>query len=492
MGAISITLTLLLAVVGLQGSDWTRFRGPNGSGVSETGAMETEFGPGTNVVWKAPLPMGKSSPVIGGNRVFVTGHSGDRLLTLAFDRATGRELWRRTAPSHRLEPMHRLNDEASPTPVTDGRNVYVFFAGFGVLAYGPDGDELWSLPLGPFTNFHGMGASPILVGDQLVLVCDQDLDAYLIALDPANGEILWKRSRPDFVHSFSTPVVYDGGPSGPEIVVPGSYRMTGYSPGGVELWRLNGLTYQVKSSPVIGGDRLFFNGWAPGGEPAVRLELPPFGEMQQRFDKDGDHELTRQEVPEDWLPGNWEMHDRNKNGTLNARDWAHYRARRVSENACLSIRLGGRGDVTETHLGWRHRKSLPDVASPILYRGVLYLIRNGGIVTALDPESGAVLKQGRLRDAIDGYYASPVAADGKVFMASDQGKVAVLRAGPDWEILRTNDVGEEIFATPAIADGCLYLRTATRLYRFGRPASTGSPGSVPRASMRTGPPTGDL
>ena len=467
MQIIKVLPVALLASSLVAASDWTRFRGPNGSGVAETGPLPVVFGSGTNILWETELPPGKSSPVLTKNRVFLTAHDGDKLFTLALDRQTGREIWRRATPSRRPESMNRLNDEASPTPVTDGTNVYAFFGGYGLVGYGPDGDELWTLPLGPFTNFHGMGASPILVEGKLILVCDQDLGAYVIAVDPANGEILWKRSRPDFVHSFSTPVVYDLGEGGAEIIVPGSYRMTSYSPEGQELWRLDGLTYQVKSGPVIRDDRLFFNGWAPGGEPAVRLELPPFEEMRERFDANGDSQLTKQEIPEDWLPGNWEMHDRNKNGTMSARDWAHYRARRVSENACMAIKLGGRGDVTRSHMLWRHQKSLPDVSSPVLYRGVLYLVRNGGIVTTLDPTSGEVLKRGRLREALDGYYASPVAGDGKVYMVSDAGKAVVIEADADWTVLRTNDLGEDVFATPAIGAGRLYIRTATRLYCFG-------------------------
>ena len=467
MQLIKVLPAALLAVSLLAASDWTRFRGPNGSGVAETGPLPVVFGAGTNVVWETELPPGKSSPVLTENRVFLTAHDGDILLTLALDRRTGSQIWRRAAPSRRLERMNRLNDEASPTPVTDGLNVYAFFGGYGLVAYGPEGEELWTLPLGPFANFHGMGASPILADGKLILVCDQDLDAYLIAVDPANGTILWKRSRPDFVHSFSTPVVYDPGEGGVEIVVPGSYRMTSYSPEGHEIWRLDGLTYQVKSGPVIRGDRLFFNGWAPGGEPAVRLELPPFEQMRERFDANGDSELNKQEIPGDWLPGSWEMHDRNKNGTMNARDWAHYRARRVSENACMAIKLGGRGNVTDSHMLWRHQKSLPDVPSPVLYRGILYLVRNGGIVTALDPTTGKVLKQGRLRDALDGYYASPVAGDGKVYMVSDAGRAVVIEAGDDWKVLQANDLGEDVYATPAMGSGCLYIRTASRLYCFG-------------------------
>ncbi len=467
MQLMKLVPAALLASSLLAASDWTRFRGPNGSGVTEAGPLPVVFGPGTNVLWETDLPPGKSSPVLTEHRLFLTAHEGDKLLTLALDRRTGREIWRRAAPSRRLESMHRLNNEASSTPVTDGTNVYAFFGGYGLVAYGPEGDERWTLPLGPFTNFHGMGSSPILADGKLILVCDQDLDAYMLALDPANGEILWKRSRTDFVHGFSTPVVFDPGEGGIEIIVPGSYRMTSYSPQGKEIWRLDGLTYQVKSGPVIGGDRLFFSGWAIGGEAAARLELPSFEEMRQRFDTNGDSELTKQEIPEGWLPGSWEMHDRNKNGTMNARDWAHYRARRVSENACMAIRLGGRGDVTQSHMLWRHQKSLPEVPSPVLYRGVLYLVRNGGIVTTLDPASGQVLKQGRLRDALEGYYASPVAGDGKVYMISDAGKAVVIEAGADWKVLRTNDLGEDVYATPAIGAGCLYIRTASRLYCFG-------------------------
>ena len=308
-------------------SDWTRFRGPNGSGVAEEGALPNQFGPNQNVVWQTLIPSGKSSPILTGKRVYLTAHKEGKLLTLALDRANGKILWQREAPGRRLESMHRLNDEAAPTPVTDGTNIYVFFEGYGLIAYGPQGDELWELPLGPFTNFHVMGASPILVDGKLILVCDQDLEAFVMVVDTVNGEILWKQARTDFVHSFSTPIVYQPEQGSPEILVPGFYRLTSYGVDGNELWRVSGLTYQVKSGPITDGERLYFNGWAPGSEPDVRLELPVFKEMSHRFDIDGNGELTRQEIPQDWHPANWEMHDCNKNGTMDGRDWEHYRAR---------------------------------------------------------------------------------------------------------------------------------------------------------------------
>ena len=183
-------------------SDWTRFRGPNGTGVAEEGPLPAVFGPGSNVIWETRLPPGKSSPIVTETRIFLTAHHDGKLLTIALDRSTGKEIWRRAAPSTRTEKMHRLNDEAAPTPVTDGTNVYAFFGGYGLVAYGADGTELWTRPLGPFTNFHGMGASPILVDGKLVQVCDQDLDAFVIAVDPADGEILWKQARPDVVQQL--------------------------------------------------------------------------------------------------------------------------------------------------------------------------------------------------------------------------------------------------------------------------------------------------
>ena len=461
---IACALSVLAAATA---SDWTRFRGPNGTGVADEGPLPVSFGPETNLVWETPLPRGKSSPVLTDTKIFLTAQEDGQLLTIALDRATGRELWRRAAPSRRVERMHRLNDEAAPTPVTDGKNVFAFFGGYGLVSYDGDGSERWTLPLGPFANYHGMGSSPILADGKLILVCDQDLGAYALAIDPSNGEILWKRPRPDFVHSFSTPVVHQAGAGDPVIVVPGSYRMTAYSTDGREVWRLDGLSYQVKSGPVVHGDRLYFSGWAVGGEPGARLELPGWDEIRGRFDSNGDGELSKSELRQDWHPNNWAMHDRNKNGTMDARDWAHYRARRVSENSCMAIRLGGTGDVTGSHLLWRYQKSIPEVASPVLYRGVLYLVRNGGIVTTLDPASGSVLKQGRLREAIDGFYASPVAGDGKVYMASDAGRIVVLKADGAWTVLSTNDLGEDVYATPAIADGKLFIRTASRLYCFG-------------------------
>lgn len=465
--AMRLTLVaLLLTSLGVA-ADWPRFRGPNGSGVADGAQLPPAIGPAANVVWSAAMPTGKSSPALTADRIYLTAHEGGKLLTLALDRADGRLLWRREAPSRRLEKMHRLNDEASASPVTDGENVYVFFGGFGLLSYGPDGAERWRLPLGPFTNFHGMGASPLLVDGKLVMICDQDQGAFVIALDKDTGDVSWRVERPEMVHSFSTPAVYRGDGGEAEVIVAGSYRMVAYAVDtGQESWRWRGLTYQVKSVPVVVGDRIFFNGWAPGGEPAVRLVLPPFEEALQRLDADGDHRLSKEEVPQNWHPSNWDMQDLGKDGVFDAKDWKYYSQRRTSSNSTLAIQLGGRGDITESHLLWLTRKGMPDVPGVLVYRDTLYLIKNGGILTTLDPDTGAVLSQGRVRDAIDNYYASPVAGDGKIYLASEKGIVTVLDVAT-LEALSTSDFAEAVYATPAIGDGRIYLRTETRLYCFG-------------------------
>jgi outer membrane protein assembly factor BamB len=462
-------LFVLVTLLPVRAGEWLRFRGDNGSGVCEGGPLPTEIGADKKYLWKTTIPAGKSSPVVTKDRIYLTGHESGKLLTIALQRATGKLLWTREAPGNREEKRHQLNDPAAPTPVSDGANVFVFFAGYGLISYDPDGRERWRLPLGPFTNFHGMGASPVLADGKLLMVCDQDQDAFVIAVDKNSGKVLWKTMRPEMVHSFSTPGVYKSASGTTELIIPGSYQMTSYDVSTGELiWRLGGLTYQVKSVPVVSGDRLYFNGWAPGGEPAERMDLPDFPQMIKDYDMNRDGKLGKDEVPKNWHPGTWSMQDLNNDGLLDAKDWQYYRLRRTSSNSTLAVKLGGRGDVTGTHVLWRYDKSLPDVPGVLLYRGVLYLVRNGGIVQTLDPETGKLRKQGRLTHALDEYYASPVAGDGNVYMISRNGGVSVLTAGPEWTVSATGDFDEQVFATPAIADGHIWVRTGTALYDFVR------------------------
>jgi len=469
----SIPLALALALAATLGAapDWSRFRGPNGTGVApdETG-VPARFGPETNVVWKTELPEGNSSPVFGDDAIFLTGFEGDKLFTIAMDRETGRIRWRREIVRERAGRLREPNNPASPSPVTDGENVYAFFQDFGLIAYGPDGNELWRKELGPFNNPMGLGSSPILADGKILQVCDSETDSFLLAVDAETGETVWREERPYSLRGFSTPVLWEPPDGGLQMIIPGSYELKAYDvETGEVVWFVRSLTWQLKPTPVIEGDRAYVLGWAGSADLGQQEDVPPFDEVLAEQDANDDGKLQLEEavaVLPNNARNNFDSYDLDLSGALEGRDWEHHRRKKSVVNAVQAIRLGGEGDTTDSAILWRHYKSLPNVPSPLVYGDIVYLIKDGGILTALDKETGEVTKQGRLRDAMDRYFASPVAADGKVYLASEAGKVTVLEPGREWEIREVNDMGEEIWATPVITDGKLYVRTRSALYCF--------------------------
>lgn len=465
-------------------ADWPQFRGPNGSGTSDSTALPTDIGPGKNVLWKTALPPGHSSPVITGNRIFVTAaeggsrsdaglqkvvDEGGKLLTICLDRVTGKILWKKEAPRPRLERYQPTNSPASNSPVTDGKHVWVFFGDFGLLAYDLNGKEKWRLPLGPFNNVNGHGSSPVLVDDLLILLCDQDTGSYLLAVDKTSGKVRWKADRPDVTRSYSTPAVLRWGGGSPELIVPGSYNLVSYDArSGKRLWWIEGLSWQPKSTPVIDGDIVYAHWWENGGESEQATETPTWEETAAKFDTNKDGKITAEEfAPDPRLQKGLANNDLGGDGAIDERDWNFYRARRAARNALLAVRAGGRGDLTGSKsILWRMQKFLPNVPSPLLYNGVMYLIKDGGILTAVDARSGAILKQGRLPGGLDTYYSSPVAGAGHVYLISQNGHMTVLKAGREWEIVSSVDFDDQAYATPAIIGDTIYVRTRGMLYAF--------------------------
>ncbi|MBI3693954.1 MAG: PQQ-binding-like beta-propeller repeat protein [Acidobacteria bacterium] len=446
-------------------AEWNRFRGPNGSGVAETSGLPAEFGPAKNVVWKAALPPGHSSPVLSGGRIFLTAFEGQKLLTLCLDQGTGRMLWRRECPRNRAEPLDKRNTPASPTPATDGRNVYVFFPDFGLVSYGSDGNERWRAPLGPFTNVYGMGASPILAGDKVIVVCDQSRNSFAAAFDRDDGRLHWTKARPEALSGHSTPAVYEPGDGPVQILAPGSFRLDAYSADtGESIWWVNGLASEMKSAPVLAGDMVYVSGYnTPENDPGRQIAIPPFDER----DSNHDGRISREEATEH-AKRYFQFLDLDRDGYLDAGEWKLYRATMAAENGLLAIRLGGRGDSTGASLRWKYQRAVPQLPSTLLYREVLYMISDSGVLTTFNPATGAVHKQARLRGPAGRYFASPVAADGKVFFLSEAGVVTVVKAGPEQEMLAVNELDDECYATPAIAGGRIYIRTRSALYCFGR------------------------
>ena len=282
---------VVVAVVGLT-ADWPQFRGVNAAGVADETNLPIEFGPETNVVWKTSLPMGPSSPSTAGDHIFLTGVEDERLFTFALDRTNGTILWRREAPRPRHQVLQENNHPASPTPATDGENVYVFFADFGLLAYGRDGDELWRLPLGPFNNPFGHGSSPIVVRDLVIQVCDQDDGAIMIAVDKATGTIRWRAERAHAQRGYATPVLYQ--PEGGElqVLVAGSYQHNAYDVATGELvWWLSGLPWQIKPTPVLTQDAVYFISRAGESDPGEQEIVRPFTQALEQLDDDRNGKL---------------------------------------------------------------------------------------------------------------------------------------------------------------------------------------------------------
>ena len=459
---------LLLATLST-GADWDRFRGPNGSGIAEATGLPEVFGLTQNLIWRTALPPGHSSPILSRDRIFLTGVENEKLYLIAMDRRSGRIVWRRESPRVRTERLHKLNSPASATPASDGTRVYVFFGDYGLVSYGWDGREIWRTPLGPFSNIYGMGVSPIVAEENVVLVVDQLRDSYIAAFKKADGRLCWKKLRPEAISGSSVPTLYGEPGRRQEIIAPSNYRMESYdAQTGEVLWYVTGLPGEMKSQPILDGSHLFVSGYAwPDNEAGNIRPVPSFEEDLAAEDTNTDGFIARDEARDARAKAAWQFIDLNTDGKLDHAEWDKYRAMMSSENALLAYRLSSFEGRTTASLLWKHHRAIPQVPSMVVYRDVLYMISDAGILTTLDPVTGQVFKQSRLRGASGSYLASIVAADNKIFIASQSGIVAVLRAGGEQELLSANNLDEDIFATPAIDKDRIFIRTVAALYCFG-------------------------
>jgi outer membrane protein assembly factor BamB len=224
----------------------------------------------------------------------------------------------------------------------------------------------------------------------------------------------------------------------------------------------------MKSGPVLVGDVIYVNGFAtPENDPGQQVIVPPFAEVLAKHDADKNGRLSLAESPDERTRRYFAFIDLDADGAADADEWRIWINGSASENGLLAFRAGGRGDRTGQSLLWRYSRAVPQLPTTLVYRGVLYMINDGGILTTFDAASGAVQKQARLRGAVDQYYASPVAGDGKVYIVSRSGVVVVLDAARDQEILSTGEMDDEVYATPAIAGGRVFIRTRGALYCFG-------------------------
>ena len=405
---------------------WPQFRGPNSSGIG-AGKPPLQFGPNQNVLWKTPLGSGLSSPVIWGSRIFVTevDRAKKRLDTLCIDRYSGKILWRRSVLATAIEDVHELSSPAGATPVTDGERVYVYFGSYGLVAYDLNGKQLWEKRLPLPENPYGAVASPIVAGELLVLN-HQGKDSYLLAVNRRDGQTVWKTDRSLFQYGWSTPVHWRHDDIDEIVVLGGDFkpnqRLMAYNlADGAERWWVGGLPPCGKSTPVLGGGLLYF--------AAPDIIMDPEAEK--------------------------------RNPEQAARMYANNGAR------VMAVRPGNKGEVTGANIVWSERRGVPGVPSPLYYNGRLYTIQNGGIVFARAARTGELVYSGRL-GALGYYYASPVAADNKIYIPSAEGAIVVLDGGETLKVLATNKLDGAVLATPALSEGNLYVRTESHLYAFGQ------------------------
>lgn len=472
--ALLLTVAAVFSATATRAENWSQFRGENACGRAPASCkLPAEIGPDSGFAWKVPLAPGHSSPVIFDERIYLNAERDEKLLVVCLDRRNGKPLWEQEVPHERLEEIHAIGSHAQCTPAVDGQRVVSFFGSAGLFCHDIEGHLLWKVPMGPFSNTFGAGSSPLIVDDRVILCQDHDTNSFLAAFDKTNGKPLWRTDRSEFPRNYSSPVIWNVG-NRKQIVVAATLRAVGYDfDSGKELWTVRGLARFVSATPVIGpNNMLYVAGWAAGGdEGGIKLEARPFDDIVAEYDKNQNGVFEEEELPEgDPIRMRFTQVDRDKSGTVTREEYEYFRKLfDVGRNVVVAIRPGGTDDVTTSHVAWTHTRFVPFCASPLVIDDRLFSVKDGGIVSSLDTNSGKAVKQKRLQ-AADAYYSSPVAGDGKIYLLSEIGQLTVISSDADWQILHTADFGEKTYATPAIADNHLYLRTVGHLYCFGAEA----------------------
>lgn len=473
-------------VATVRGEGWPQFRGPNCSGISTAkSSLPTTFSATENVRWSATLGDGIGSPVVAASRVFVSAMTASETVSLlAFDVQTGHKLWQRDWPTGPLAEIHKTNSHASTTPAADAERVYFYFSTLGLLAVDTvTGRDAWRQPLPtPFFVFKwGPGMSPVLYRDLVILCQDDDLHPAIYAFDKSSGQIRWRDERLDMAVNYSHPVVCSAN-GRDDLVVAGTGMLIGYDPAnGRRRWRAKVLLRNTKTTPVVADGVIYVSAQSGGiaNQWIVSVDRAVTGNNDNKLDKaEVQAFVGKQQVPEAFFVKTFGRGDLNKDGVLEGREldlaFMHpdnfagvdftVLGENAAEQAILAVRGGGDGDVTASHLLWKHKTKYTDhIVSPLVADGRMLLVKEGGISTVFETKGGTPLRGPTRVGAGGSYFASPVLGDGKIYLAGENGKVVVLRNSAGYEELASNDMGESILATPAIADGRLFIRTRTKL-----------------------------
>ncbi|MFT4690902.1 MAG: outer membrane protein assembly factor BamB family protein [Verrucomicrobiia bacterium] len=442
--------------------DWPQFRGINSSGISTSKNLPFKFSHEEKVLWRAKIGDGIGSAVIAGDRVFNSAMTGEQTFgVICHDAKSGKELWRKEFPTGKLPRITPPNSHASSTPATDGKRVYVYFSTLGIVALDAQtGKKVWQhkVPMPAYLMDWGPGASPVIHKDKVFFCQDDDLTSFVVGLDAVSGRQLWRTSREDMLAGYSIPVIctVDGQT---DLVVAGSGKLKGYDPKtGKERWTCNTLLRTIMTSPVVVGEKIYI-AVQSYGDRSRTLKYA----LMQWLDTNQDGILAREETPKEFH-AKFDRSDRNRDQRLDQDEietaFQHPDNMVGGGSIVQAVRGGGKGDVSKTHVVWNLDHRAPsNLSSPLVFNNRVYLVKSGGMSSCFDAGSGETQWElMRLRTYGD-YYASPIAADGKVFLTGRNGFVVVLQDGPELKILAKNDMDEEILATPSIADGRLFIRT---------------------------------
>lgn len=463
-------LLLLASVAWGEDSPSIQYFRRDGGAFAGKAQLPNDLAKDADQVWRTPLNPGISTPCVTGDRVILTTYAAENkiLATVCLDRVTGEVLWSRPVPATEIEKVHNAGSPASSSAASNGKQVFVFYGSYGLLCYDLEGKLLWEKKMGPFQDEFGASSSPILVDDNVILNQDHDVDSYLIAIDQKTGKTVWRRARPERTRSYSTPAVWLSADGRKQIIVAGSLELAAYDPNtGEKIWWVDVLSRIVDPTPIVTEKAIYLATWTPGGDPEQRIEMEPFDEALANLDVNKDGKIAKDELPaaSPVVPRFFRI-DLDQDTKLDQREWEkHAAVFSKAKNVAISVRPDGQGDVTATHVNWIAQRGLPTVPSSTVYDGVLYMVKDSGIVTSLDAVTGDILQQGRAEGA-GNYYASLLAGDGKVYLASERGVLTILRASRSWSVLSSHDFKERIMATPTVIDGTLFVRTDEAMYAF--------------------------
>lgn len=400
-----LKLSLSIFALSTFAADWPKFRGPGAQGHAVAANLPARFGPAKNLKWKVAVPgAGWSSPVILKGRIYLTTAinrgAGFSLNTLCLDAATGRLVWNRPLISvAKPSRTHRKNSQASPTPIVDGDHIYVHFGHMGTACLDLQGKIIWKNETIKYSSVHGNGGTPVLVNGKLIFSCDGSRNPFVIALDAKLGNEIWRVNR-----------------------------------------SVNAKRKFSFSTPLVLRTAAHTQVLLPGSDMIGAYD-PDTGREIWKATFSGYSVIPRPVVGHGMV----------------------YFSSGFDRATAIALKLGGKGDVTESHAGWSLAKGAPHTPSMLLVGDELYMVSDGGIASCVEAKTGEVIWTERIGG---GHSASPIYAAGKLYFSNEAGVVTVLAVGKKFTVLAKNDLGERTLASPAVADGALFIRTAGHLWRF--------------------------